>query len=122
MKRATGAIVGGLCLGAGLIYIWRYYAGARRIHNLHLTSQDLKYSNHSPEELVVHHLIDLNGASAEQIAQLGLSTESVERLLENRPYRNNLDLLSRMVVSQDEYSSIKDKVSITEAGEPVKIA
>jgi hypothetical protein len=122
MKRSTGAVVGGICLGAGLVYIWRWYAGARRIHNLHLTSEDLDYSNHSPEELVVQHLIDLNGAPAEEIAELGLSPESLGRLLENRPYRNKLELLSRMVLSQEEYSKIKDKVSIAEAGESVKIA
>jgi hypothetical protein len=51
-----------------------------------------------------------------------MSAESLERLLENRPYRNKLDLVSRMVLSQEEYSAIKDKVSVAAAGEPVKIA
>lgn len=76
----------------------------------------------SAEELVSQHLIDLNAAGAEQIAELGMSAESLERLLENRPYRNKLELVSRMVLSQDEYSAIKDRVSVAGAREPVKIA
>jgi hypothetical protein len=122
VKRSTGAVVGGICVGAALYYGWRWYQGLRRIRNFHLTNEDLNYSDRSAEELVSQHLIDLNDASAEQIGQLGISAESLERLLENRPYRNKLELVSRMVISQDEYSAIKDKVSVAEAGEAVKIA
>jgi hypothetical protein len=122
VKRSTRAVVGGICLGTILYYSWRWYQGLRRIRNFHLTNEDLNYSDRSAEELVSQHLIDLNGASVEQIGELGISTESLERLLENRPYRNKLELVSRMVLSQDEYSAIKDKVSVAEAREPVKIA
>ena len=96
--------------------------GLRRIRNIHLTTEDLDYSDRSAEELVSQHLIDLNGATVEQLSELGISAESLGRLLENRPYRNKLELVSRMVLSQDEYSAIKDRVSVAEAGEPVKIA
>jgi HD superfamily phosphodiesterase len=51
-----------------------------------------------------------------------LSAEALERLLEDRPYRNKLELVSGMVLAQDEHSVIKDKMSIAEAGESVKIA
>ncbi|MGA8430558.1 MAG: hypothetical protein WB729_12120 [Candidatus Sulfotelmatobacter sp.] len=122
MKRYTRAVVGGICLGTILYYSWRWYQGFRRIRNLHVTSEDLNYSNRSAEELVSEHLVDLNAAAREQIAELGMSTESLERLLENRPYRNKLELISRMVLSQDEYSAIKDRVSVAEAREPVKLA
>jgi hypothetical protein len=53
---------------------------------------------------------------------MGLSTEIRERLIDNRPYRNKLELISRMVLSQDEYMAIKDKVSVADANESVKIA
>ena len=122
MKRSTGAVVVGICLGSVLYYSWRWYQARRRIHNFHLTDDDLSYSDRSAEELRSQHLIDLNGASVEQIGELGISAESLDRLLENRPYRNKLELVSRMVLSQEEYSAIKDKVSIAEAGAPVKIA
>jgi len=111
----------GIGLGTILFYGWRWYAGQRRIRDFHLSTQDLNYSNQSPEELLSHHLLDLNTASLEEIAGLGISGESAERLLQNRPYPSKLDLISRMVLSQVEYESIKDRVSVAEAREPVKI-
>jgi hypothetical protein len=43
-------------------------------------------------------------------------------LIENRPYRTKLELVSRMVLSPEEYAAIKGRVSVAEANEPVKIA
>ena len=125
MKRSTKAIIGGFCSGAILIYAiyaWRWYYRRRRIRNFHLTNADLNYSDRSAEELASAHLIDLNSASADQLTDLGLSAEAKERLIENRPYRSKLELLSRMILSQDEYAAIKDRVSMAEANESVKIA
>jgi hypothetical protein len=122
VKKSTEAVVGGICLVTILFYSWRWYRGLRRIRNFHLTTEDLNYSDRSAEELVSQHLIDLNGASVGQMGELGILPESLERLLENRPYRNKLELVARMVLSQDEYSAIKDKVSVAEAAESVKIA
>jgi hypothetical protein len=122
VKRATGAVVGGICLGAVLYYGWRWYRGIRRIRNFYLTTEDLNYSHRSAAELVSEHLLDLNSAAEDQIAGIGISAESLARLLENRPYRNKLELVSRMILSQDEYAAIKDKVSVSEASAPVKIA
>jgi hypothetical protein len=122
VKRSARAVLSGIFLGTIVYHTWRWYQGLHRIRTFHLTSEDLKYSHRSAEELVSQHLIDLNGASAEKIGELGISAESLERLLENRPYRNKLELLSRMVLSQDEYSAIKDRVSVAQAGEALKIA
>lgn len=122
MKRSTKAIIGGFCLGTVLLYSWRWYYGRRRIRNFHLTTDDLNYSDRSAEELVSEHLIDLNSATTDQLAGLGLSAETREHLIENRPYRSKLELVSRMILSQNEYAAIKDRVSVAEANEPVKIA
>jgi hypothetical protein len=122
VKRSTKAIIGGFCSGAILIYAWRWYCGRRRIRDLHLTNDDLGYSDRSAEELASAHLIDLNSASAAQLTDLGLTAEAKERLTENRPYRSKLELLSRMILSQDQYGAIKDRVSVAEANESVKIA
>ena len=122
MKSSTKAIIGGFCLSTILLYGWRWYYGRRRIRNFHLTNDDLNYSDRSAEELVSEHLIELNSASTDQLAGLGLSAESRERLIENRPYRSKLELVSRMVLSQDEYAAIKDRMSVAEANAPVKIA
>ena len=122
MNSPTKAIIGGFCLGTILLFGWRWYYGRRRIRNFHLTNDDLNYSDRSAEELVSEHLVDLNSANADQLTNLGLSAETQERLIDNRPYRNKLELISRMVLSQNEYAAIKDRVSVTEANESVKIA
>jgi hypothetical protein len=122
VKSPTKAIIGGFCLGTILLFGWRWYYGRRRIRNFHLTNDDLNYSDRSAEELVSEHLVDLNSANADQLTKLGLSAETQERLIDNRPYRNKLELISRMVLSQDEYAAIKDRVSVAEANESVKIA
>jgi hypothetical protein len=110
------------CLGTILLYGSRWYYGRREIRNFHLTSDDLNYSNRSAEELVSEHLIDLNSASANKLTDLGLSAETRERLIDNRPYRTKLELISRMILSQHDYAAIKDRVSVAEANESVKIA
>jgi hypothetical protein len=122
MKKSIGAVVGGVCVGAVVIYSWRLYMGFQKARKPHLPNEDMNCSNHSPVELIEPNMTDLNDASAKQIADLGLSAESVERVLENRPYRNKLELLSRMVLSQDEYSAIKHKVSAAGGQDSVKVA
>jgi hypothetical protein len=122
VKRPTKAIIGGFCLGTVLLYGWRWYYGRQRIRNFHLTNADLNYSDRSAQELVSEHLIDLNSANADQLTNLGLSADTQERLIENRPYRTKLELVSRMILPQDEYAAIKDRVSVAEANESVKIA
>jgi hypothetical protein len=122
VKKSAKAIIGGFGLGAILLYSYRWYYGRRRIRNFHITNDDLNYSNRSPEELASAHLLDLNSANENQLANLGLSGESQQRLIENRPYRNKLELVSRMVLSQAEYAAIKDRIALAEANETVKIA
>jgi len=56
------------------------------------------------------------------LEELGLDAESVDRLIENRPYRNKAELLSRMVVPQEVYAAIKDKIAVANAQEPFKVA
>ncbi len=122
MKSSTKAVVGGFFLSAIFLYGWRWYYGRRRIRNFHLTSNDLSYPDWSAEELASEHLLDLNSAGTDQLKELGLSAESQERLMENRPYRSKLELVSRMILSQGEYALIKNRVSVAKANEAVKIA
>jgi hypothetical protein len=66
--------------------------------------------------------VDLNEASPEDLMQLGLNSETVNRLIENRPYRNKLELLSRIVLTEGVYDSIKEQISVSDTDEPVKVA
>jgi len=122
MRRMTKAALAGIGLGTALIYLFRWYAGVSRVRGLYLKTENFDYSNHRPEELASSHLTDLNSSRAEQFSALGISAEAAQRILDNRPYRNKLDLLSRMVLSRDEYAVVKDKVSVSEGRDAIKIA
>jgi len=66
--------------------------------------------------------VDLNQASIEQLLSLGLDRSIADRIVENRPYRSRLELVSRVMLPNDVYNSIKDRVSIARSREPVKVA
>lgn len=70
----------------------------------------------------VQKLVDLNLSSAEELHGLGLEADTVERIVENRPYRSKLELVSRVMLPNDVYSGIKDRVGVAASDEPVKIA
>lgn len=90
--------------------------------DIHVTTQVLDYPDLSPHDLASERLTDLNNATREQLKGLGLDPESLERLIDNRPYRSRLELISRMVLSEVLYESIKGKIAIAEGREPVKVA
>ncbi len=57
--------------------------------------------------------LDLNTASRERLAGLpGVGPELADRIIENRPYRNKLDLVSRMVVPENIYAAIKRRIGV----------
>lgn len=67
-------------------------------------------------------LVDLNLSSTEDLCSLGLEHDTAERIVENRPYRSKLELVSRVMLPNDVYAAIKNRVGVSSANEPVKIA
>lgn len=68
-------------------------------------------------------MVDLNEGSREDLQRLGIEDSAIlDRLIENRPYRNKMDLLARMVVPEDVYNQIKDHLDIHGSDEAVKVA
>ena len=66
--------------------------------------------------------VDLNQASNHELSELGLDQTLVNLVVENRPYRNKLDLMSRLIIPEDVYESIRHRIGVREAYEPVKVA
>ena len=68
-------------------------------------------------------LVDINTATREQLMSLGIvESFTLQRLEENRPYRNKLDLVSRMIIPEALYDQIKRDIVVRGAEEPIKIA
>src|SRR5919205_1071104 len=105
---------------AAAYILWRRSPTPPRIPPLR--RDDLYYSHLSPHELTSRHLIDLNAADDTQLHALGLDAESLQRLLDNRPYRSKLELVSRMILSEDAYAKIKHRIGVARGDEPVKTA
>lgn len=57
--------------------------------------------------------VDLNRASRGELASLpGMDDHKADRIIEERPYANPQQLVSRHVVTEDEYSRIEDRVTV----------
>ena len=122
MKKIMAVCLTGMVVGAGALLWFRRLRGQREKLDIQATSADFDYRDRSREELGSADLVDLNNAKREELEELKLNPDSLERLIENRPYRSKLELVSRMVVSEAEYESIRDKIGVAEGREAVKIA
>ena len=132
MHKGFAILLGGAGLGTGIYVLLRSLSRnssilnssipERSIPDIHLTTADLDFPQVSHEEIVSERLVDLNEAAASELSGLGLDQESVERLVENRPYRSKLELVSRMVIPEPIFASIRDKIAISEGRDPVKVA
>jgi DNA uptake protein ComE-like DNA-binding protein len=70
-----------------------------------------------------HELLDLNSCSVQDLLGIaGIEPDWAVRIVDARPYRNKMDLLSRMVVPIDVFNVISARVSIAKPDEAVKIA
>jgi competence protein ComEA len=56
--------------------------------------------------------LDVNTASKEQLLSLpGMSSEGADRIIGGRPYSSAAQLVSRRIISEQEYDRIKDQVT-----------
>ena len=56
--------------------------------------------------------LDLNTCSAQQLTALGLSQKQASLVIKNRPYKTRDELVSKGVLSQQEYKDIQPKVTV----------
>ena len=122
MPKHTGLILAGIGFAAGAYLISRAAQRARQIPDVDLTTADLDYQDVSYEEVTSKDLIDLNISEPAELLNLGLEQQSVDRVIDNRPYRSKLELVSRMVLTEGEYASIRDRIAVAEGRDPVKVA
>lgn len=56
--------------------------------------------------------LDLNTATKSQLTALGLSQKQASLVIQNRPYKSRDELVSKGVLSQQEYKDIETKVTV----------
>ncbi|HXJ94764.1 MAG TPA: helix-hairpin-helix domain-containing protein [Terriglobia bacterium] len=57
--------------------------------------------------------VDLNAATETQLRRLpGLSDSEVRRMLNGRPYKTKEELVTRGILSQEEYNQIQDQLTV----------
>ena len=57
--------------------------------------------------------VDLNTAGIEEISRLpGMTTQTAERIIGSRPYRNLDDLVTKKVIGRKEFAQIREYVVI----------
>ena len=119
MKSGTVFLIG-MGTGVGLLVIaaLRYH---RKSPSFEIRTENLYYQEHSPAELAAERLLDLNTATHDELLNLGMSSEASERIVENRPYRNKMELVSRLVIPTETYESIRDHIGVARATESIKV-
>lgn len=57
--------------------------------------------------------VDLNKGSKDDLTSLpGITTQKADRIVAERPYANTHQLVTRHVLSEDEYSQLQDRVVV----------
>jgi competence protein ComEA len=58
--------------------------------------------------------VDLNKASKDDLSSLpGISSEKADRIIAERPYASAHQLVTRHILTEDEYGQIQDRVIVT---------
>lgn len=55
-------------------------------------------------------IIDINSAPEADIAAVGIDKAVAKKIVEGRPYRNKRDLVTRQLLSLDEYNKVKNAI------------
>jgi len=67
------------------------------------------------EGLTSKHSVDLNKGSKDDLASLpGINSERAERIIAERPYASTRQLVTRHVLSEDEYTQVRDRVTVNQ--------
>jgi len=65
------------------------------------------------EGLTSKRSVDLNKGSKDDLASLpGLNSARAERIITERPYASTRQLVTRHVLSEDEYAQVRDRVTV----------
>ena len=70
-----------------------------------LSAQQRGNSQSTPAKIV-----DINSAPLEEIETVVMNEDLAKKIIDNRPYANKRQLLTRKLVSMEQYDEIKDRI------------
>jgi hypothetical protein len=121
MRKHAGLILGAVGFATGLFLVSRS-ARQKGISQAHPRTTNLDDKKITYQDLGQEHLTDLNRGDTSELLGLGLSRASVDRIIENRPYRSKLELVSRLILPEAEYTAIRDRIMAGGGRDPIKVA
>jgi DNA uptake protein ComE-like DNA-binding protein len=54
--------------------------------------------------------VDINSASEQELVAAGIEKGTVKKIIEARPYRNKAELVSRQLLTREQYDKLKDSL------------
>jgi DNA uptake protein ComE-like DNA-binding protein len=97
-----------LCLFAGVTFA---QAGGDQSSTSSTTTKKAKSSKKSSTKKV-----DINSASKEELVAAGLDDATAQKVIDGRPYKTKRDLVTKNILTQDDYDKVKDKLVAHRAG------
>ncbi|HLH07278.1 MAG TPA: hypothetical protein VKW78_08575 [Terriglobales bacterium] len=136
MKKLLGGLGAGLLVALAIRLLWERRSGITRDLRDKRRNEPLPDAEQIAEEMrdtfvpdkintgqPSAELLDLNSCSAQELLSLGeMDSTWATRIVESRPYRNKMDLLSRMIIPADLFAVISERVMVAKPDEQVKIA
>jgi len=55
-------------------------------------------------------IVDINAATEAEIASVGIERAVAKKIIEGRPWRNKRDLLTKQLLSKEQYEKLKDSL------------
>jgi len=54
--------------------------------------------------------LDINTATEDEIVAVGIDKVAAKKIVENRPYRNKTELVSKLLLTRAQYDKVKDAI------------
>ena len=64
--------------------------------------------------------VDINSAPESEIVAIGISAAVAKKIVDGRPYRSKRELLTRQVLTEEQYEKFKDSLVARRARNPKK--
>ena len=121
MPKYTAFLLSALGIGVGAVLLRDTLRKKRRLGKPTISEREFRAAQAQARQLA-QPVLDLNQADADALKHLGVAEELVQRILDNRPYRSKLDLVSRMVLPEAVYTAIRHKIGVAAGHEAIKVA